>query len=195
MIISKRIDTSLLAQELRAAGLDIPLGTAAAAVQGQTQVFTYRDGVPDELPPEARALVDAHVAPPDLVTLTRDLSIDAVVRTTGAQPKEIYRVSCAPKHLYVATLALVAADAASGAAKHAEAKIVFKRLAGAPVQVGATTLLFPPIEDAAAVTWAVLPSADGNDAVLSVRGTSGRTIDWLLSGLIQVYAPEGLEAS
>lgn len=63
MITRKPIDLSKLEGELRAGGIQV-----AAIGRNGDDLHTYdANGTPVDLPPAARAVVDAHVPPPELV--------------------------------------------------------------------------------------------------------------------------------
>lgn len=115
---------------------------------------------------------------------------DDRLRTTDDVAQEVFRFPTQPKRVYRLTLRITGIDAANGVTRDIEARAVFKRPAGTLSQVG-TIAVLSNFQDAAASTWAILPSVDGTDLVISVRGAAGRTIDWLLVGEIGMYAPEG----
>jgi hypothetical protein len=117
--------------------------------------------------------------------------VDQEVRTTDDQPLEVFRFPTSPKHIYRATFSMAAIDAGSGATKDAEARMTFKRTQAAVVQVGATALLYNA-PDPATTGWAIQPGIDGTDFTISVKGAAGRAVDWMLTGTVGVYAPEGL---
>jgi hypothetical protein len=129
--------------------------------------------------------------PPPPIVYTRLASVDARVRTTDDQPLEVFRFPAEIKHVYRATFRMTAVDVASGATRDTEARMVFKRPATTLVQVG-TTALLANFADTATAAWAILPTVDGTDLVISVKAAAGRTVDWLLVGEIGTYAPEGL---
>jgi len=183
----KRVDLPLLQTELTAANvLVLGLGTY------DDQLHTYDElGAIIDMPPEAQPVVDAHVAPPLVVEYAGAVAVDALVRTTDDVPKEVFRFVSVPKHVYKATFEMMAVDATSGATRNTEAKMTFKRTASALTQVGTTSIPYNA-PDTATTSWAILPTVDGTDLVISVKGATGRTVDWLLKGSIGEYAPEGL---
>lgn len=166
-------------------GLMTPM--MAISGDGQTVVLDVPD---DTNEAEVAAVVAAHDPTPPVVVVGQ-ITVDDIVRTTDATPAEVFRTTTLPKHLYRGTFSLLAIDAGSGASKDTEARLSFKQQAGAAVQVGATVII-STIQDAAAASWAIQGSSDGADFLVSVRGASGRTIDWALVGQIAVYAPDGL---
>lgn len=191
IIPTKPIDAVLLGQELTAAnvahtGLSITdLGTELEILTGG------EDGELIDLPPEAEPVVDAHVAPPQVVEHVETRVVTAVTRTTDAAFHEIWRLPTTFKHIYRAALEMRATDATDGTTKAQEARLVFKGLASSVVQVGTTSALWAA-QDAAASAWAIQAQVQGIDLVFGVRGAAGKTIDWSLEGQIVIFAPEGL---
>lgn len=195
MLVTKRIDLELLGRELATADVVVTgLGLSGFLPETPTEQELYQvdgDGAPLELPPAAVPVVEAHTAPPLVTEFAARVTVDAVTRTTDDVPTEVFRFPTAPKQVYRATFQMTAIDAGSGATKDSEARMTFKRMATAVSQVGTTTVI-SNAQDAAAASWAIQPSIQGTDLVISVRGATGRTVDWLLVGGIAVYAPERL---
>lgn len=130
--------------------------------------------------------------PPPPVRYVNTTVIDQEVRTTTNVLTEVFRFPTEEKHVYRATIQLVAIDAGNGNTKDAEARMTFKRGTGpSPVQIGSTAILYAS-QDSAAAVWAIQPSVQGADLVISVAGASGRTVDWHLLAEFHAYAPEGL---
>ena len=145
-----------------------------------------------ELSPEEeqqRAADEAAAAAAAIVYAGR-VNVNTRLRTTDDVAQEAFRFPTVAKRVYRLTMRITGIDAANGTTRDTEARVVFKRPAGTVSQVG-TTAVLSNFQDAAASTWAILPSLDGTDLVISVRGAVGRTIDWLLVGEIGSYAPEG----
>jgi hypothetical protein len=117
--------------------------------------------------------------------------VDQEVRTTDDVPVEAFRFTTHPKHVYRATFRMAAIDATSGTTKDSEVRMTFKATAAALSQVGATAVLYSA-PDTGTGAWAVQASVQFPDLVISVKGALGRTIDWLLTGEVGSYAPEGL---
>lgn len=128
--------------------------------------------------------------PPPPIVYAQQQPIYAQVRTTDAVALEVFRYSCDARHLYRADLRVSGVDATSGAVKIMEGRFVWKRPGAAAVVVGITVV--SDIHDAAATNWAPNCQAQGTDIVFTVVGAAGRTIDWLLTGELGTFAPEGL---
>jgi hypothetical protein len=205
MIVTKPIDIPLLTKELLDAGIILggPLGWRELSTPGTFDLYVIVGGMPAPLPPEAGPIVDAHEAPLDLTKLSRRVVFDDAVRTTGVAPEAIIRIECDPEHTYRVEFDLIAIDSVpvngTRAVKEASGRVVFRRGQGAPSVVpvvGGPIKWTEPFQDTAATSWTVLPTFDTangkNDAVLSVRGATGRTIDWLVEVRVKVFAPEGL---
>jgi hypothetical protein len=193
MHVTKRLDLRLLQSELTAAAVVVNgLGHTGTDTDGE--VFTYDGLLAVELPAGGAAVVDAHTAPPPVVEYAGAVPAEAVVRTTDGAPKEIFRFTTHPKHVYRAMLNMTAIDAGSGTTKDSAVHMTFKATATAIVQVGATGTLYN-VQDAGtggAGTWVIASSFQFPDLVITVTGAAGRTIDWLLAGSVAGYSPEGL---
>jgi len=191
MHVTKRIDLPLLEQELAAASIVVSdLGSSGTDTDGE--VYTYDENRwPTDLPAAAAPVVDAHVAPPRVVEFAGERAVSSVVRTTDEVPKEVLRFPTEVKHVYRGTFRMTAIDAGNGVTKDSEVRLVFKRTGAGLAQVG-TTVALSNCQDAAASTWGIQAAPAGTDLVISVRGAAGRTVDWLFSGEVGVYAPEGL---
>lgn len=127
---------------------------------------------------------------PAPIVYGRTIQADQRLRTTDAQPAEIFRRTLAPTTGYRARLELLAVDAGSGAVRMIEASIVAKRLNGGAILVGSVVVIVNH-QDAAASAWAITPSVSGNDVVITVTGAAGRTIDWQLTGRVTSFTPAG----
>jgi hypothetical protein len=191
--VTKRIDLALLGRELAAAGVPAN-GLGQTGTDQDGDVFTYPSdgpGQPIDLPPEARPVVDAHAAPARLLDVAATVDVHAVVRTTDATPLEVFRFPCDQKRLYRADLVISGIDAGNYASKILEGRFTWKRNVAAAILVGLTTV--SDIHDAAAAPLAPNVAAQGTDIVFTVTGAAGRTIDWLLAGSVDMFAPSGLE--
>lgn len=145
------------------------------------QKYLAEDGTLTVVPP-----------PPPPIEYEQTINVKTQTRTTDDQFKEVFRLPTAVKHIYDAVLKMRAIDAVSGATKVQGAEIVFKRTPSGLIQVG-TTQAGPPFQDTAASSWSIQAAPGGTDLVISVKGALGRTVDHLLVGTIDVFAPEGLE--
>jgi hypothetical protein len=182
----KRVALPQLRAEMAAAGIVLP-----ALGQIADELVTYSpDGDVIDVPPEGQPVLDAHTPPPLVINYAGAQAVNALARTTDDVALEVFRFPTEPKRVYRVTLRITGIDAGNGTTKDTEARAVFKRPAGTVNQVGATDVL-SNFQDTAASTWAILPTVDGTDLVISVRGAAGRAIDWLLVGEIGMYAPEG----
>jgi hypothetical protein len=130
--------------------------------------------------------------PPPPVVYAGTKSVSSQVRTTDDVPLEVFRFSTSPRHVYRATFSMTAIEATSGVTKDNEVRMTFKATASTLSQIGTTAVLYNVI-DTGAATWAIQASVQFPDLVISVRGAAGRVVDWLLTGDIGAYAPEGLE--
>lgn len=119
------------------------------------------------------------------------VAVDQEVRTTDDVPVEAFRFETHPKHVYRATFRMIAIDAASGTTKDTEVRMTFKATASALSQVGTTAILYNA-PDTGTGAWAIQASVQFPALVILVKGAIGRNIDWMLTGDVGVYAPEGL---
>lgn len=191
MKVTKPLDLPLLAEELARAGVVVK-GLGTFPVSGGTELHTYGEaGVIVEMPASAAPVVEAHTAPPRVIEFAGARPVDEMLRTTDDQPHEIFRLGTKPKHVYRATFRLTAVDATSGTTKDSEVRMTFKTTASALLQVGTTAILYN-VQDTGAASWAIQTSVSFPDLVISVKGAVGRSVDWLLTGEVGAYAPEGL---
>lgn len=191
MHVSKPIDLEQLGRELAASAVPYD-GLGHSGTDADGEVYTYDgDGVPTDLPPEARPVVDAHVAPPPFVRYVGTAEQRSIVRTTDATLHELVRIPTELKHVYLADVTVSAVDAGDGTTKASEARLTFKRTPSGLAQVGATVALWTT-QDAAASTWAIVAAPSGTDLVIGVRGAAGRTVDWGATVVVAEHAPEGL---
>lgn len=183
-MVGRRYDMTLLAEELSAIA---PEGVVI--IDGW--LLRDDDQWPHaELPPEAVPIVDAHDPPLALVEVSATRQVNTITRTTDAAPVEVFRFPCDQKRLYRADLLISGVDAGNFVSKIMEGRFTWKRTTGNAVVVGLTVV--SDIHDAAAASWAPNYAPVGTDIVFTVQGAAGRTIDWLLVGSVDVYAPTGL---
>lgn len=184
----KRVDLVLLGTELITAGVP-----HAGLPLVDDRVYTYDSaGVRADLEPlaGAQAVVDAHVAPKQLIEFAGSTAVHAIVRTTDAAPLEVFRFPCDQRRLYQANLSIMGIDAGNFACKAMEGRFVWKRITANAIMTGITVV--SDLHDTAAASWAPNALPSGTDVVFTVVGAAGRTIDWLLVGEIGMYAPAGL---
>lgn len=184
----KKVALVPLEAELRAAGI----ATEGLAVEAD-DLATFRDGLRTDLPPEAQPVVDAHVPPPVATEFAAAEQIDAVARTTDAAPRELLRFPLAVQTGYDCTLVVMGVDAGNGAVAKLRVDATIKRLNAGPLAVAAPTTTVSQ-RDAAASAWAVALTFSGNDALVSVTGAAGRSIDWIVRASVARFAPSGIGA-
>lgn len=190
MHVTKRIDPGLLQQELDAASVPVA-GLGCTGTETDGELFTYdANGAIIDLPPDAVPVVDAHVAPPLVTEYAGQTDVAAIVRTTTATPLEVFRFPCEAKHLYRANLRISGIDAGNFVSLVQEGRFVWKCLTVNAILSGITVV--SQIPATMPTGWATNCFPDGPDLVFTVQGAAGRTVDWLLSGDIGRYAPEGL---
>lgn len=167
-------------------------GTSLVSVASEDPgVTVWLDDSQAALVPEIEDLIALHVPEPAPIRKVDRLEILADAVTTDATPVELYRLACAPRHIYQSTLTLIGVDRGNFATKMLEGRFGHQRLAGNALQVGAIVVL-SDIHNPAAAAWAPNALPQGADVVFTVQGAAGRTIDWQMAGSIVVYAPEGL---
>lgn len=195
MIVTKRLDLPLLSQQLTATGVPhTALGTSVPEPSPATpgDLFTYdATGAPVELPPEAGPVVEAHVAPPLLIEYVRSVAVDTQTVTTDDQPHEVFRFPCEQLRRYRSDMRISGIDAGNFVSREMEGRFVWKRTTGNAIMVGIT--IVSTLGEAASSSWAPNALPDGTDVVFTVKGAAGRTINWVLQGDVEVYAPGGLE--
>jgi hypothetical protein len=193
MIVSKPLDLSLLSTELVTAGVIVPgLGTTPTGSNGTVNLYTYdATGAAVELPPAAVPVVNAHVAPPNVVNFAASQDLRAMLRTTDATATILLRFPLTVQTGYDVQAAVMGVDAGNGAVKKLKVDVTMKRLNAGPLLVGTMTTLVNHA-DTAAAAWTVIFSFSGNDALVFVTGAAGRNIDWIIRATISKFAPAGL---
>lgn len=114
-------------------------------------------------------------------------------RTTsvGITPTEIYRVPLMQLTGYSITVTVIGVDRGNGNIKKVSGDYTIKRLNAAPILVGESI----PIshQDTAAATWKIdrsfLAENGTTYGVISVIGAAGRTIDWVVRGMMFRFSP------
>ena len=195
MHVTKPIDLVLLAQELATAGVVVgPLSKTGTDDDGELwQGVAEQPGwpmFPIDLPPEAQPVVDAHVAPPPVYEYARTVPVEAVVRTTTDAPTEVWRLTSATKHQYAATFVFMATDEATAACKRTDIVYVWKRDTAAPTLVGEAPI--SNVDEQGSAGWDVAADVDGDGLVVRVVGGRTSTVDWLVRGRVELFAPGGL---
>lgn len=125
-----------------------------------------------------------------MTVFTENLAVRGRVRTTDATPTEAYRLALQPLTGYTGTVTVIGVDTANGAVRVIRASFAVKRLNAAALAVGGPVVLASHA-DAAATAWQVAASVTANDAVVTVTGAAGRTVDWSLSGEMTSFTPSG----
>ena len=145
------------------------------------QAFLAWDAIPgnDPLPADPLPLV-----------FTEDVRISGNVRTTDATPTEVYRLTLLSMSGYTGVVAVIGVDTGNGAMRVIRASFAVKRLNAGALAVGAPVVIASHA-DAGATTWQIAASVSGNDALVTVTGAAGRTIDWNCSGLMTSFTPSG----
>lgn len=179
-------NANVLMNELLAAALPVVTLDSAGTL---VRVYVDDDATPED-EAAVSAVVDAHAPTPTPITHTQTEAIDAQVRTTDDQPKEVLRFACATGSLYEALLTVSGIDASSFASKVMEGRFTWKRTTGNAIMVGVTVV--SDIHDTAAASWSPSALPDGSAIVFTVKGAAGRTIDWLLVGSVGVFTPSGV---
>lgn len=98
------------------------------------------------------------------------------VVTLDANPVELFRVTVPALSAFKFAFDILAASTAGSVAAW-KIEVSGKRSAGAFALVGAPTTVHSG-KDAGAAAWALVPSAAGNDFVLSVTGAAATSITW-----------------
>lgn len=157
------------------------------------------DGSNPEAPPEVRpatpeeqARLDAErAAEAARISYAATRNVSTTATTTDATPVEVFRFPCEQLRLYRADLTIFGVDRGNFVSKAMEGRFTWKRTTANAVMVGITVV--SDIRDAAAASWAPNAVAMGTDVVFTVAGAAGRTVDWYLTGAVDVYAPGGLD--
>jgi hypothetical protein len=193
MQLTKAVNLDQLEAEMRASSVPInALGTSGALATDDYELFTFgTDGHAVDVPPEATPVVAAHVPAPRVVEFSDDAPLEALARTTDATATQIIRVTLDAQSGYTGQVNVIGVDGGNGAVRVIRASFAIKRLNAGALAVGAPVVLASH-GDAAAASWTVSMSVVGNDAIVSVTGAAGRTIDWLCRGQMMRFAPGGL---
>jgi hypothetical protein len=161
--------------------------------------------VPATEPAVQAAIVAGQVlpaAPPDVRYAGRE-DAEYKVQTSDAsgQTVELLRLPLTTLTVYSAFVLLEAIDAGNGAVVSWYCKFDFKRLNGGALSVGGRQDLANPSPNrepgasgttAGVADWDITPSLSGNDAVISVTGKAGRTVNWFAFTEVRSFRPGGL---
>lgn len=128
--------------------------------------------------------------PPPPIQYSREIRVTQVVQTTDDVALEVFRFPCEQRHLYRSAMEIIGIDSGNFAQKTMDGRFVWKRIVGNAIVEGITVV--SDIHGSAAATWMPNCLPDGADVVFTVKGAVGRTINWRLSGVVEVFAPEGL---
>jgi hypothetical protein len=164
-------------------GYRSPTGVVIPDQPGQADYEALQDAVA-----EGSAVIEP--ADPPLIVYDDTVAVKAQARTTDDVPLEVFRFPTVAKHRYEASLRVSGIDAGSFASKVMEGRFVWKRATTVATVTGITVV--SDLHDAAAAAWAPNCLPSGTDIVFTVTGAAGRTIDWLLKGSVDVFAPDGL---
>lgn len=190
----KRVELTQLRIEGIVAGVSLPQPLGIAG----DQLVTYDDGNIVDVPAGMAPVLAAHIPPPAIIGVLATLQVAARVRTTDATPTEIFRRTLAQVTEYEAEFKLRGIDAGNGVVRRIRADVVAERLMGGAVLIGTVVVSNIQTPSGAAATtsnvtnWAITAAVSGNDFVITVTGSAGRTIDWLLSGAVDRFSPSGL---
>lgn len=185
------------AQVVIATGQIIALGTFPAgspdpstvAVVSLTDAQATTAAQPGAKVLNANGSITVTPPPPPPLLYAGDLAMTGRLRTTDATQTEIYRATLRSMTGYRALATLLVVDAGNGDLRQIYASMVVKRLGAGAIVLPSVTLANH--QDAGAAGWTAVPSASGNDFVITVTGAAGRTIDWLLDGRIVSFTPAG----
>lgn len=117
------------------------------------------------------------------------------VTTTGTTPAELFRATLPQNTGYLAHLRIVGI-ADNFLTRAIEAVVVVGRVTGGAVIVQNAaaqnqSVLADHRSNATAGSWTVVPSVSGNDYIITVTGSAGRTVDWRLAGEVESFTPGG----
>jgi len=120
------------------------------------------------------------------------------IQTVGTVSQELLRFPLITLTAYGALVEVYGIDSGNGVVKSLVFRSVFKRLSNGPSAVGARVDLASHQDSGAAATtagvanWTIVPSLSGNDAVITVTGATGRTVDWFAFAEVRRFRPGGL---
>ncbi len=116
------------------------------------------------------------------------------VQTVNATSAELLRAAVPPLTGYTARLRIIGV-ADNLAMRAVEAIVVIGRgTNGAAIIQNAGSQGQTVLADhrsGVGGSWAIVPSVVGNDYVITVTGSAGRTVDWRLVGTVEAFTPGG----
>jgi hypothetical protein len=129
-------------------------------------------------------------ADPEPIRYSEEVPIRESVTTVGTVPAIIWRLPIKLKTGYDITIRLLAVSD-NGLVWKTVRDFTIKRLTAGPAQVGTTAT---PVDhrDTGTSAWTIVPSISGNDGIITVTGSSGRTVSWQIRGSYISFAREGI---
>jgi len=140
----------------------------------------------------------ALAADPPTLIFNDAQSLHARISTADANATTIITVPLLALSGYGAYVDIYALDRANGVMKSWLFKALVKRLAGGALAIGKQDL-HPAIQEPAGApatassvaTWDYATSVSGNNALVSVTGAVGRTVDWFAYVSVRRFTPQG----
>lgn len=125
-------------------------------------------------------------------------SLNSQITTLDATPTILFRFPLNLLSVYGGFVDIYVVDRANGVTKSWYFKALVKRLNGGALVIGKQDL-HPPIQEPAGApatsssvaTWDYTASVSGNDALITVTGAAGRTLDWFAFVDLRWFTPGG----
>ena len=127
--------------------------------------------------------------PPPPLRYEATTQVNATLRTTNDTPTEIYRYACGQNRTYTGALIFQAVNPTNWATRSNGMRYAFKRVTAGAVLIGEAPVF--AIDESGSASWNVEAIVSGNDFIVRVIGGRTNTVDWLVTGDIQVYVPAG----
>lgn len=127
--------------------------------------------------------------PPPPLRYDTQIAIKATKRTTNDTATEIARVTLDQHRQYAVTLTFMATEPVAGASFLRDLRCSWKRVTGGAVAVGEVET--NTIPEQASADWNTSIVTSGNDVIIRVHGERTGTVDWLVTGVADVYIPAG----
>lgn len=169
--------------------VDLDTGESFFRDENNVAYRKFKEWVDEGNTPEA--------ADPMPVQYSMEERTNTQIETTDATPAELWRYTTDLKTGYDIVARLIAVDRGNGAVRKQSIDATVTRIGTSPSLVGRTDSA-PHVTsgqrgtDAGIGGWALNPSFDGTDLVLSVVGAAGRTIDWRVTITMVRFSPEGI---